>query len=152
MPKCSICHTKESAQLVNEFLFAKKKKLQEIADACGFSKSAVFRHSKSSNDENCPYNFQSYRASLIKGKKDSSRDGRMIVKWDDGTMFVHHSQEFITSADVRADDFIFIVKYRSPRLVHLGNPRAVPLTHENLDQFLEAALLEDLERSKLPAV
>jgi hypothetical protein len=136
MNSCSICATADGAKVVNELLHAEKSTLQEIADATGFSKSAVHRHSKGT----CLSSYPSYKASLVKNKKPTVADGPFTVRWPDG----HYTYfgEPIAAAAVKPNSPIFSVRYRKTELANFKNPAAL------ISAVLDEALAENSERSQ----
>jgi hypothetical protein len=125
--ECSICSRPGGAAIVNQLLYAGKHNLQEIADECGFSKSAVHRHSHGQ----CPQSFVSYRAAMVKSKGAKLVAGRMFVQWPGQPI----------PDEVKPNDVVLVVRYRETEFCDYRNPAA--LVSEDL---LAEAHAENLQR------
>ena len=108
MNSCSICATPEGAAIVNQLLHAGKMTLQQIASECGFSKSAVARHSHGS----CTYGYPAFKASLVKNRNRKSVSGRCFVLWPGEPL----------PDEIAPSDFLLVVRYRETALPDYGNP------------------------------
>jgi hypothetical protein len=148
MPECSICSRgAETARVVNELL-ERQTPLREIQSQTSIHKNTLHRHQHG----NCIFSFSKYKAAKVKARASNvSLGGRLVVQWpgpngtDGPFSFTLHGAP-IPSSSLRTSDVLFVVSYQQTDPARVGNPRALPLTPENIERFLDMALTEDAER------